>query len=115
MLKEAELLVATWDTRNRCGWAGRRRLFGAEGRIGQDQCGFGQAALALLGQRVAEADAGGSGVGVEAVQHEVHEGETVGVLHEFHAVEGAAAIFALLLLRSSGRACCAYGCSGWPR
>ena len=55
-------------------------------------------ALRLLPKRVAVADTGSVGVGLEPVQHQVHQRQPVGVLHVLHAVERIAPIHALLRL-----------------
>ena len=61
-------------------------LFGAEGRVGQDQVGLAQA-LAVWGQAVAQ-DQGA----LDAVQHHVHQGEALSVGHQLHADEGVVAL-----------------------
>jgi hypothetical protein len=45
---------------------------------------------------VCRADTGALRVGVEPVEHEVHQGQAVGVLYMLHTVEGVAAVLALL-------------------
>ena len=58
-------------------------------------------------ERVAVADAGSRRVGLDAVQHQVHQREPVRVLHELHAVERVRAGTCLLRLGPArrGRLC----------
>lgn len=49
--------------------------------------------------RVSPANAGGVGVGVQPVQHQIHQCQAVRVLDVLHAVEGAAAVFTLVRFR----------------
>ena len=115
VLQKAELLVAGGE-----GEVGARRqpaaLFGAEGWVGEDECRTLLAErFALLPKRVAVADTGGLRVGIEPVQHQVHQRQPVGVLHVLHTVEGVAPILALLRLGPARRGRCARVGSGWRR
>ncbi len=89
VLQEGELFVAGGVGKVIA--AGQAAAFlGAERWVGQDQGGLGQR-LAFRAERVAVADAA-----VDAVQHQVHHRQAVGVLHMFHAIEGAVVVFLLL-------------------
>ena len=109
VLQEAELLVAGGIGEIIAG--GQAAAFlGAEGRIGQDQRGFGQR-LRLRGRACRRSGCRP----IDAVQHQVHQRQAVRVLHVLHAVEGVAAVLALLRFGPARRSRCARAGSGWRR
>ena len=74
-------------------------LLGAEGWVSEDERStLLTERFAFLPKRVAVVDTSGIGIGIEPVQHQVHQRQPVGVLHVLHTVEGVAPILALLRL-----------------
>ena len=95
VLEEAELFIAGGIGEIRAGGQAAA-FFGAEGRIGQDEGGLGQGrAILRKGGPITDA--------TDAMKHEIHHGEAVGILHMLHAIEGAVPVFFLLLLGEAER------------